>query len=289
MEGASIHCGSSRRPNAWRREEKLASKHRKTLEQELEWVRMATKGPSGQGQGPPNSYDGLLNEDRGEREEKLRYSIPTVRGSGNKVTVGGLLCKAFCTQQACSRTSELHICRPMAIVGVIGPKSRKNNLSLRLIIGLGILTGAVRRGRDRGRSYTSTRTIRICPEKTVYEVISQGVESFRMGGRMNAQPICRSSISAGRSGEKWVLGGKKKKKKKWSATVCILPNGVVLGRGGPPGGGANVLLLDQPTNDIDVNTLRALEEGLEQFAGCAVVVSHDRWFLDRICTYIPFV
>ncbi|MDE6006150.1 MAG: energy-dependent translational throttle protein EttA [Muribaculaceae bacterium] len=254
-------------------EEKQASKRRKTLERELEWVRMAPKARQAKGKARLSSYDRLLNEDQKEREEKLEIFIPNGPRLGNKVIEALNLAKAY--DDKALFTDLNFMLPPNGIVGVIGPNGAGKTTLFRLIMGL--------ESADRGNfevgetvkiAYVDQNHKDLLPDKTVYEVISQGVESFRMGGRdMNARAYLSRFNFTGADQEKkiGVLSGGERNR--LHLAMALKEEG-------------NVLLLDEPTNDIDVNTLRALEEGLENFAGCAVVVSHDRWFLDRIATHI---
>ncbi len=254
-------------------EEKQASKRRKTLERELEWVRMAPKARQAKGKARLNSYDRLLNEDQKTREEKLEIFIPNGPRLGNKVIEATSLAKAFGKKQL---FKDLNFSLPPnGIVGVIGPNGAGKTTLFRLIMGHETPdNGSFEVGETVKIAYVDQRHHDLLPEKTVYEVISQGVETFRMGGRdMNARAYLSKFNFTGADQEKkiGVLSGGERNR--LHLAMALKEEG-------------NVLLLDEPTNDIDVNTLRALEEGLEEFAGCAVVVSHDRWFLDRICTHI---
>ncbi len=254
-------------------EEKQASKRRKTLERELEWVRMAPKARQAKGKARLASYDRLLNEDQKQREEKLEIFIPNGPRLGNKVIEAIHVAKAYGDKALF--TDLNFMLPPNGIVGVIGPNGAGKTTLFKLIMGL--------ENQDRGEfevgetvkvAYVDQTHKDLSPEKTVYEVISQGVESFRMGGRdMNARAYLSKFNFTGADQEKkiGVLSGGERNR--LHLAMALKEEG-------------NVLLLDEPTNDIDVNTLRALEEGLENFAGCAVVVSHDRWFLDRIATHI---
>ncbi len=254
-------------------EEKQASKRRKTLERELEWVRMAPKARQAKGKARLSSYDRLLNEDQKEREEKLEIFIPNGPRLGNKVIEAHNLAKAY--DDRALFTDLNFMLPPNGIVGVIGPNGAGKTTLFRLIMGLEKQDkGDFEVGETVKIAYVDQNHKDLSPEKTVYEVISQGVESFRMGGRdMNARAYLSKFNFTGADQEKkiGVLSGGERNR--LHLAMALKEEG-------------NVLLLDEPTNDIDVNTLRALEEGLENFAGCAVVVSHDRWFLDRIATHI---
>ncbi len=254
-------------------EEKQASKRRKTLERELEWVRMAPKARQAKGKARLSSYDRLLNEDQKEREEKLEIFIPNGPRLGNKVIEAKNLAKAY--DDKALFTDLNFMLPPNGIVGVIGPNGAGKTTLFRLIMGLEKQDkGEFEVGETVKIAYVDQNHKDLSPEKTVYEVISQGVDSFRMGGRdMNARAYLSKFNFTGADQEKkiGVLSGGERNR--LHLAMALKEEG-------------NVLLLDEPTNDIDVNTLRALEEGLENFAGCAVVVSHDRWFLDRIATHI---
>ncbi|MDE7386357.1 MAG: energy-dependent translational throttle protein EttA [Muribaculaceae bacterium] len=254
-------------------EEKQASKRRKTLERELEWVRMAPKARQAKGKARLSSYDRLLNEDQKQKEEKLEIFIPNGPRLGNKVIEATGLSKAFGKKQLFNNLS--FTLPPNGIVGVIGPNGAGKTTLFRLIMGQETPdAGTFDVGETVKIAYVDQRHHDLLPERSVYEVISQGVESFRMGGRdVNARAYLSKFNFAGADQEKkiGVLSGGERNR--LHLAMALKEEG-------------NVLLLDEPTNDIDVNTLRALEEGLDDFAGCAVVVSHDRWFLDRICTHI---
>ena len=254
-------------------EEKQASKRRKTLERELEWVRMAPKARQAKGKARLSSYDRLLNEDQKEREERLEIFIPNGPRLGNKVIEASSLAKAYGRKQL---FKDLNFSLPPnGIVGVIGPNGAGKTTLFRLIMGQEQPdAGTFDVGETVKIAYVDQTHHDLLPEKSVYEVISQGVESFRMGGRdVNARAYLSKFNFSGADQEKkiGVLSGGERNR--LHLAMALKEEG-------------NVLLLDEPTNDIDVNTLRALEEGLDDFAGCAVVVSHDRWFLDRICTHI---
>ncbi len=254
-------------------EEKQASKRRKTLERELEWVRMAPKARQAKGKARLSSYDRLLNEDQKQKEERLEIFIPNGPRLGNKVIEAHGLAKAFGKKQL---FKDLDFSLPPAgIVGVIGPNGAGKTTLFRLIMGQETPdAGSFDVGETVKVAYVDQTHHDLLPDKTVYEVVSQGVESFRMGGRdINARAYLSKFNFTGADQEKkiGVLSGGERNR--LHLAMALKEEG-------------NVLLLDEPTNDIDVNTLRALEEGLDDFAGCAVVVSHDRWFLDRICTHI---
>ncbi len=254
-------------------EEKQASKRRKTLERELEWVRMAPKARQAKGKARLSSYDRLLNQDQKEREEKLEIFIPNGPRLGNKVIEAHNLEKSY-GRKLLFKDLEFSL-PPNGIVGVIGPNGAGKTTLFRLIMEQEKPdNGTFEVGETVKIAYVDQRHHDLIPDNTVYQVISQGTESFRMGGRdVNARAYLSKFNFAGADQEKkiGVLSGGERNR--LHLAMALKEEG-------------NVLLLDEPTNDIDVNTLRALEEGLENFAGCAVVVSHDRWFLDRICTHI---
>ena len=254
-------------------EEKSASKRRKTLERELEWVRMAPKARQAKGKARLNSYEQMLNQEQKEREEKLEIFIPNGPRLGNKVIEAQHVKKAFGEKVLFNDVN--FTLPPNGIVGVIGPNGAGKTTLFRLIMGLEKADGgSFEVGETVKLAYVDQQHKDIDPSKTVYEVISQGNETIRMGGRdVNARAyISRFNFSGtDQSKQCSVLSGGERNR--LQLALALKQEG-------------NVLLLDEPTNDIDVNTLRALEEGLEAFAGCAVVISHDRWFLDRICTHI---
>ena len=254
-------------------EEKSASKRRKTLERELEWVRMAPKARQAKGKARLNSYEQMLNQEQKEREEKLEIFIPNGPRLGNKVIEAQHVKKAFGEKVLFNDLNFM--LPPNGIVGVIGPNGAGKTTLFRLIMGLEKADGgSFEVGETVKLAYVDQQHKDIDPSKTVYEVISQGNETIRMGGRdINARAYISRFNFSGTDQSKLcsVLSGGERNR--LQLALALKQEG-------------NVLLLDEPTNDIDVNTLRALEEGLEAFAGCAVVISHDRWFLDRICTHI---
>ncbi len=254
-------------------EEKTASKRRKTLERELEWVRMAPKARQAKGKARLNSYDKMLNEEQKQKEEKLEIFIPNGPRLGNKVIEAVNMQKAFGEK---TLFSDLNFnLPPNGIVGIIGPNGAGKTTLFRLIMGLETADGGHFEVGDTVKlSYVDQQHKDIDPEKSVYQVVSGGNETIRMGGKdINVRAYLSRFNFNGADQEKkcGVLSGGERNR--LHLAIALKQEG-------------NVLLLDEPTNDIDVNTLRALEEGLEAFAGCAVVISHDRWFLDRICTHI---
>ena len=254
-------------------EEKQASKRRKTLERELEWIHMAPKARQAKGKARLSSYDRLLNEDQKEREAKLEIFIPNGPRLGNKVIEAQHVAKAYGDKVLFDDLNFM--LPPNGIVGVIGPNGAGKTTLFKLIMGLEKADkGSFEVGETVKIAYVDQTHKDLDPEKTVYQVVSGGTELFRMGGRdVNARAYLSKFNFAGADQEKKIgmlSGGERNR---LHLAMALKEEG-------------NVLLLDEPTNDIDVNTLRALEEGLENFAGCAVVVSHDRWFLDRICTHI---
>ena len=254
-------------------EEKQASKRRKTLERELEWVRMAPKARQAKGKARLEAYDRMMNEEQKEREEKLEIFIPNGPRLGNKVVNAEGVSKAFGDKLLFEGLDFM--LPPNGIVGVIGPNGAGKTTLFRMIMGLEKADqGTFAVGETVKLGYVDQVHSNIDPEKTVYETISNGTEYIRVGGReINARAYLSRFNFTGSDQEKkcGVLSGGERNRLHLALTLKSE---------------ANVLLLDEPTNDIDVNTLRALEEGLENFAGCAVVISHDRWFLDRICTHI---
>ena len=254
-------------------EEKSASKRQKTLQRELEWVRMAPKARQAKGKARLNSYEQMLNQEQKEREEKLEIFIPNGPRLGNKVIEAHHVKKAFGEKVL---FNDLNFTLPPnGIVGVIGPNGAGKTTLFRLIMGLDNADGGTFEvGETVKLAYVDQQHKDIDPAKSVYDVIAQGNETLRLGGRdVNARAYISRFNFSGTDQNKLcgVLSGGERNR--LQLALALKQDG-------------NVLLLDEPTNDIDVNTLRALEEGLEAFAGCAVVISHDRWFLDRICTHI---
>ncbi len=254
-------------------EEKVASKRRKTLERELEWVRMAPKARQAKGRARLNAYDRLLNEDQKDKEQRVEIFIPNGPRLGSKVIEACHVAKAFGDKVLFNDLNFM--LPPGGIIGVIGPNGAGKTTLFRLIMGLEVPdAGTFEVGETVQLAYVDQQHKDIDPEKTVYEVVSQGNETMRLGGRdVNARAYLSRFNFSGADQEKkcGVLSGGERNR--LHLAMALKQEG-------------NVLLLDEPTNDIDVNTLRALEEGLDEFAGCAVVISHDRWFLDRVCTHI---
>ena len=254
-------------------EEKQASKRRKTLERELEWIRMAPSARHAKGKARLNSYDALMNEDQKEREEKLEIFIPNGPRLGNKVINAIDVSKAF--EEKLLFENLNFILPPNGIVGIIGPNGAGKTTLFRMIMGTEkVDKGTFEVGETVKIGYVDQMHKDIDPNKSIYEVISGGTEFIRVAGReINARAYLSRFNFTGADQEKLcgVLSGGERNRLHLALTLKSE---------------ANVLLLDEPTNDIDVNTLRALEEGLLNFAGCAVIISHDRWFLDRICTHI---
>lgn len=254
-------------------EEKVASKRRKTLQRELEWVRMAPKARQAKGKARLNCYDKMLNEEQKEREEKLEIFIPNGPRLGNKVIEAHGVSKAY-GDKVLIRDLDFSL-PPNGIVGVIGPNGAGKTTLFKMIMGqVTPDAGTFEVGETVRLAYVDQSHHDIKPELSVYQVVSKGNETIRLGGRdTNVRAYLSRFNFSGADQEKkcGVLSGGERNR--LHLAMALKEEG-------------NVLLLDEPTNDIDVNTLRALEEGLEAFAGCAVVISHDRWFLDRICTHI---
>lgn len=254
-------------------EEKQESKRMKTLERELEWVRMSPKARQAKGKARLNAYDRLINEDIKEKEEKLQIFIPNGPRLGTNVIDVMNVSKAYGDKVL---FEDLNFSLPPnGIVGVIGPNGAGKTTLFRLIMGLETPdSGEFKVGETVKVGYIDQQHAKIDPEKNVWEVVSEGNEQMMLGGRLiNSRAyVSRFNFGGQDQGKKaGVLSGGERNRLHLALTLKSE---------------ANVLLLDEPTNDIDINTLRALEEGLEDFAGCAVVISHDRWFLDRICTHI---
>ena len=259
--------------NRMAQEEKQASKRRKTLERELEWIRMAPKARHAKQKARLESYDRMLNEEQKEREEKLEIFIPNGPRLGNKVINAEGVAKSFGDRLLFEDLNCM--LPPNGIVGVIGPNGAGKTTLFRMIIGTEKADkGTFSVGETVKIGYVDQQHANIDPNKSVFETISGGTEFIRVAGReINARAYLSRFNFTGADQEKkcGVLSGGERNRLHLALTLKSE---------------ANVLLLDEPTNDIDVNTLRALEEGLENFAGCAVVISHDRWFLNRICTHI---
>lgn len=254
-------------------EEKTESKRRKTLERELEWVRMAPKARHAKSKARLASYERLMSEDSKQKEEKLEIFIPNGPRLGNKVIEAHDISKAYGDKLLFENLS--FSLPPAGIVGIIGPNGAGKTTLFRLIMGLEQTdSGTFSVGETVQLGYVDQAHTEIDPEKNVWEVISEGNENLQLGGKLfNSRAyVARFNFSGADQGKKaGVLSGGERNRMHLALTLRSE---------------ANVLLLDEPTNDIDVNTLRALEEGLENFAGCAVIISHDRWFLDRVATHI---
>ncbi len=259
--------------NRLKMEQKQESKRQKTLERELEWVRMSPKARQAKSKARLNAYDKLLNEDIKEKEEKLEIFIPNGPRLGSNVIDAIDVSKAFGDKLLYEHLN--FSLPPNAIVGIIGPNGAGKTTLFRLMMGLDKPDkGDFKVGETVKLGYVDQQHTEIDPEKSVWEVISGGNEQIQLGGKLiNSRAyIARFNFSGGDQGKKTgVLSGGERNRLHLAMTLKSE---------------ANVLLLDEPTNDIDVNTLRALEEALEDFAGCVAIISHDRWFLDRICTHI---
>ncbi|MBN2729463.1 MAG: energy-dependent translational throttle protein EttA [Bacteroidales bacterium] len=259
--------------NRLKQEEKSESKRRKTLERELEWIRMAPKARHAKGKARLNAYEKLLSQDSKEKEQRLELYIPDGPRLGGKVIDAENLSKSFGDKKLFENLS--FSIPPNAIVGIIGPNGAGKTTLFRIIMGQEKPdSGSFVVGDTVQIGYADQSHASIDDDKSVYQVVSDGEENIRLGGReMNARAyISRFNFSGGDQEKKCgVLSGGERNRLHLALTLKEE---------------ANVLLLDEPTNDIDVNTLRALEEGIENYAGCAVIISHDRWFLDRTCTHI---
>ena len=254
-------------------EEKTESKRRKTLERELDWVRMSPKARQAKGKARLNAYEKMMNEDTKEKEERLELYIPNGPRLGNMVIEAQGVSKAFGDKLLFEGLS--FALPPAGIVGVIGPNGAGKTTLFRMIMSTEKPdTGTFNVGETVKLGYVDQSHTAIDPEKTVYQVISGGAENMQIGGRtLSARAYVARFNFSGADQEKkcGILSGGERNRLHLALTLKEE---------------ANVLLLDEPTNDIDVNTLRALEEGLENFAGCAVIISHDRWFLDRVATHM---
>ncbi|MFA6200757.1 MAG: energy-dependent translational throttle protein EttA [Bacteroidales bacterium] len=254
-------------------EEKTESKRKKTLDKELEWVRMSPKARHAKGKARLNAYEEMLSQDTKDKEDKLEIYIPNGPRLGQKVIEANGVSKAFGDKVLYENLT--FTLPPAGIVGVIGPNGAGKTTLFRMIMGLQKAdNGTFDVGETVKVGYVDQQHAEIDPEKSVWEVISGGNEQIQMGGRLiNSRAyVSRFNFSGTDQNKKTgVLSGGERNRLHLAMTLKSE---------------ANVLLLDEPTNDIDINTLRALEEGLENFAGCAVVISHDRWFLDRIATHI---
>ncbi|HBY21261.1 MAG TPA: energy-dependent translational throttle protein EttA, partial [Clostridiales bacterium] len=254
-------------------EGKAESKRNKTLERELEWVRMSPKARHAKSKSRLKSYESLLNEDVKQKEEKLEIFIPSGPRLGNNVIETMNISKSYGDQILFENLS--FTLPPAGIVGIIGPNGAGKTTLFRILMGMESTdSGDIKLGETVRIGYVDQSHQEIDPDKSVWEVISGGNDSIDLGGKLfNSRAYVSRFNFGGPDQEKktGILSGGERNRLHLAMTLKI---------------GANVLLLDEPTNDIDVNTLRALEEGLEAFAGCAVVISHDRWFLDRIATHI---
>ncbi len=256
-----------------KKEEKTESKRQKTLQRELEWVRMAPKARQAKSKARLGAYEKLMSEEAREKEEKLEIFIPSGPRLGNKVIEANGITMGFGDKLLYENLS--FSLPPAGIVGVIGPNGAGKTTLFKLITGqLQPLQGNFEVGETVQWAYVDQEHDRLDPEKTVYQTISEGSEWIMLGGKQsNARAYVSRFNFAGADQEKKIgnLSGGERNRVHLALTLKE---------------GGNLLLLDEPTNDLDVNTLRALEEGLESFAGCAVVISHDRWFLDRVATHI---
>ena len=254
-------------------EEKQESKRRKTLERELEWVRMAPKARHAKSKARLGAYERMLNEDGRQKEERLEIFIPNGPRLGDNVIEASGVSKAYGDKLLFENLNFK--LPPAGIVGIIGPNGAGKTTLFRLIMGSETPdAGNFRIGETVRLAYVDQQHKQIDPDKTVYQTIAENSEYVQLGNRqVNARAYVSRFNFSGADQEKkcGILSGGERNRLHLALTLKE---------------NANVLLLDEPTNDVDVNTIRALEEGLENFAGCAVIVSHDRWFLDRIATHI---
>lgn len=254
-------------------EEKTQGKRAKALARELEWINLAPKARHSKGKARLNAYEKLLNEEQKEKEEKLEIYIPNGPRLGNKVIEATNVSKSFGDKVLFKDLNFM--LPPNGIVGVIGPNGAGKTTMFRMILGEETVDGGTFEvGETVTIGYADQTHKDIDPAKSVYQVVSGGQELIKIGNKeVNARAYLSRFNFNGADQEKLcgVLSGGERNRLHLALTLRS---------------GANVLLLDEPTNDIDINTLRALEEGIENFAGCAVIISHDRWFLDRICTHI---
>ncbi len=254
-------------------EEKVESRRKKSLDRELEWVRQGAKGRQAKGKARLQNYEKMLNEDTKQKEDKLEIFIPAGPRLGNDVIIAEGLSKGFGERQLIENFN--FSLPPAGVVGIIGPNGAGKTTLFRMIMGEEKAdAGTFRIGETVVLGYADQVHKEIDPEKSVFDVVSGGTENIMVCGKpVNARAyIGRFNFSGADQSKKCsVLSGGERNRLHLALTLKA---------------GANVLLLDEPTNDLDVNTLRALEEGIENFAGCAVIISHDRWFLDRVCTHI---
>jgi ATP-binding cassette ChvD family protein len=259
--------------NRLKQEEKTESKRQKTLARELDWIRQGVKGRGVKQKARLNNYEKMLNEDVKDKEEKLEIFIPNGPRLGNEVIESINVSKGFGDRLLYEGLNFK--LPPAGIVGIIGPNGAGKTTLFRMIMGEQTpSSGEFKVGPTVKIAYVDQNHKELDPNKTVYDVISGGLDNILLGGKnMNSRAyISKFNFSGSDQGKKVsVLSGGERNR--LHLAMALKEEG-------------NVLLLDEPTNDLDVNTLRALEEGLENFAGCAVIISHDRWFLDRVCTHI---